>query len=369
MSNKLALCALLLVAFVFSASLSVEAQKRKMVSPTNILLEPTTDTIEPEANEAADIDQCHNGAVNDLPAVEDCVGAQWVNGNANGNQAHYREGDYIHYRIKFTNLKTDGTTYTVKLGYDIFDNNGRHAIDYLGTYNKDNRNAQPSPGLADYLVEPCLAGTNCAGTFTSQIGVPADPDLTGVIFQEPGVFTMWGGNFAVNGASAYGLENTVIRTISLTFTPTVSNPVLSWGGHIAASLDWGTNVATAGDINGSPYHMHILKNTDFAGQQDRQTSVSAIVSVGPSAAPAVVAGRVVDRYGRGIYNARVQLFDATDGTAKEARSNSFGYYRFDDMNVGDFYVMSVSHLRYKFVNGSISFSLDQDMFDMNFVAN
>ena len=128
MSNKLALCALLLVAFVFSASMSVEAQ-RKITKRSVVLSEPTYEALveaTPEANPAADIDQCHNGGVND--PVEPCVGAQWVNGNANGNQTHYREGDYIHYRLKFTNLVV-GQSYTIKLGYDIFVKIVRHAID------------------------------------------------------------------------------------------------------------------------------------------------------------------------------------------------------------------------------------------------
>jgi hypothetical protein len=364
MSNKLALCALLLVAFVFSASLSVDAQKRK-VNGAATLIEPVG-TLLPEANEAADIDQCHNGGVN--APVQPCVDGQWVNGNANGNQAHYAEGDYIHYRIKFTNLITTGRSYTILLGYDFL-KNGKHAIDYLGTYNKDSRFDPVSPGLADYPVEPCLTGAPCTGSVTSTWPIPKDNDeVTPFIMQEDGVFTMWGGN--ITGVSAYGYDGAETRTIAVTFIPTVSNPVLAWGGHISNVIDWGgNNTATAGDINGSPYHMRIQKNVDFTGQQDRQLSVSAIITTGPSAAPATITGRVTDRYGRGIYGARVQLFDASTGAATVAVTNTFGYYRFSDVAVGDAYVMSVYHSRYLFVNGSTSFSLEADLAGVNFVAN
>ena len=365
MSNKLALCALLLVAFVFSASMSVEAQ-RKITKGSIAPSEPTyVDLAEAatEANPAADIDQCFNGGVNQ--PVQPCVGDNWGNGNANGNKAHYREGDYIHYRLKFTNLVV-GTSYTVRLGYDIFDNGGRHAIDYLGTYNKDFRFDPVSPGVANYAVEPCLAGTNCAATYTSKIDIPADPDLVGNIFQEPGQFYMWGGT--LTATSAYGL-NGVIRTINVTFTADSANPVLAWGGHIAWQGDWGVSTATAGDINGSPYHMRLVNNGTFNGQQDRQLSVSAVLTTTPSAAPASVTGRVTDRFGRGIAGARVQLFNASTGAATYAISNTFGYYRFIDVEVGEFYVMSLTHKRYLFVNGSTSFSLDADLADMNFVAS
>jgi hypothetical protein len=367
MSNKLALCALLLVAFVFSASVSVDAQRKKVNGAISVFEPAPTEVLEPEANPAADIDQCHNGGVG--AAVEPCVGAQWVNGNANGNQAHYREGDYIHYRLKFTNLVV-GDSYTVKLGYDIFDNGGKHAIDYLGTYNKDARFAQPTPGIADYAIEPCLEGANCAALITSTIAIPADDvTVTPFITQESGVFTMWGGT--LTGTSAYGLENTVIRTISVTFTAGATNPVLAWGGHIAWQGDWGANgtAATAGDINGSPYHMRIVSNGVFNGEQNRQLSVSAIIGTTPTAAPASITGRVRDAYGRGISYARVQLFDALTGEARTAYSNSFGYYRFDEVTVGNLYVMSVAHKRYLFLDGSTSFTLEADLAGMDFVAS
>ena len=88
-----------------------------------------------------------------------------------------------------------------------------------------------------------------------------------------------------------------------------------------------------------------------------------------TAAPAVITGRVTDRYGRGISNARLQLFDASTGESTYATTNTFGYYRFDDVETDSFYVMSVSHKRYMFVNGSTSFSLTADVADMDFVAS
>jgi len=365
MSNKLALCALLLVAFVFSASLSVDAQKRKVNVAATLIETAPAETLLPEASPAADIDQCQNGQVGPPTINVDC-GSGWSNGNANGNNSHYQEGAYIHYRIKFSNL-VDGNTYQVLIGYDVLKGT-KHAIDYLGTYNADFR-FDPSPTLG-YNVDPCYNIAGCSGDTPDTLPIDRDPLIPGSIFVDSGVFTMWGGDLIsmeYDPTSNTGEE----RRIILTFKAESANPVLAWGGHIAWQGDWGANAtaSTAGDINGAPYHMRIVKNDYFTGQQDRSLQVSAITTTTPSAAPATITGRVTDRYGRGIYGARVQLFDASTGAATVAVTNTFGYYRFSDVAVGDAYVMSVYHSRYIFVNGSTSFSLEADLAGVNFVAN
>ena len=89
---------------------------------------------------------------------------------------------------------------------------------------------------------------------------------------------------------------------------------------------------------------------------------------GPTAAPASILGRVMNSYGRGVYGARVMLFDVSTGTAKYSITNTFGYYRFDDLPVGDLYELSVAHKRYKFSNSSLPFTLEADLMGMDFVA-
>src|SRR4051812_47907073 len=54
------------------------------------------------AADSADIDQCANGGVGN-PDLQ-CTGSNWQNGNLNGNQAHYNEGDSVPYRMKFGGL-------------------------------------------------------------------------------------------------------------------------------------------------------------------------------------------------------------------------------------------------------------------------
>src|SRR5690348_999652 len=79
-------------------------------------------------NDSATINQCRNGN----PAVQ-CAGSAWVTGNAGQSNSHWNERDFIAYRMLFGGLAVN-TVNTVIIGYDIIDN-GKHAIDYVGSYN------------------------------------------------------------------------------------------------------------------------------------------------------------------------------------------------------------------------------------------
>jgi hypothetical protein len=68
----------------------------------------------------------------------------------------------------------------------------------------------------------------------------------------------------------------------------------------------------------------------------------------PSTASGVeVSGRVLTAEGRGLRNAKVTITDSM-GNQRTATTGSFGYYRFEDVEVGSTYVMGVTSNRYRF---------------------
>lgn len=67
----------------------------------------------------------------------------------------------------------------------------------------------------------------------------------------------------------------------------------------------------------------------------------------PTAAPAMVAGKVTNMSGRGIRRAVVQMLDSS-GNVRYARTNSFGRFRFNDVEVGQTYIFSVEAKGYSF---------------------
>jgi aqualysin 1 len=89
---------------------------------------------------------------------------------------------------------------------------------------------------------------------------------------------------------------------------------------------------------------------------------------GPTAADALVSGRVVDNDGRSIRNVRVVLQRASDGETRVAQTSAFGYYRFDEVEVGHFYTIYIQSKRYRFENVPYSFTLSEDFSPTTFVG-
>ena len=85
----------------------------------------------------------------------------------------------------------------------------------------------------------------------------------------------------------------------------------------------------------------------------------------PTAAGVEIGGRVLTAEGRGVPGASLEM-SAASGEPRYARTNSFGYFRFNDVETGATYVFQVKHKTYSFdpqvvtINDSVS--------DLNFKA-
>ncbi len=106
---------------------------------------------------------------------------------------------------------------------------------------------------------------------------------------------------------------------------------------------------------------------DFAAPDGGTITSTSIQFAVPTAAGASISGRVLEGKGIGISGAIVILTDS-QGTSRTAKSNTFGYYRFDDLPVGQNYVLSVSSKRHEFDNPQRVINLGESIADMDFVA-
>lgn len=214
------------------------------------------------ANPSADIDQCKNGSTTNQ--ISPC---DWVNGSLGTNNSHYQEGDSVPFRIRFDNLATTGS-HTVTIEWDTT-KSGKHAYDYLTTWNRTETNADPCDNVTGCTVTP------------PPLAIPNDPNIPAndpsgppTIVQVPGVFTMWNGT--LTSASAYTVAGSYAgdssTRITLTFTAAEDDPVLAWAGHIASEADWGAGTSASG-IAGSPYHMRLIDLDGSGGNQDRSLKV------------------------------------------------------------------------------------------------
>lgn len=89
--------------------------------------------------------------------------------------------------------------------------------------------------------------------------------------------------------------------------------------------------------------------------------------LGASAAKVSVSGRALLRSSRGVSGAVLTLWDIETGETRQVMTNSFGHYQFDEVEVGKFYVMSISHPRYVFSQNTQTFSLEDTLTSLDFV--
>lgn len=95
--------------------------------------------------------------------------------------------------------------------------------------------------------------------------------------------------------------------------------------------------------------------------------IGADEALAPSAATVSVGGRLTTSMGNGIRNAIVTLTDS-NGNIRTMQTGSFGYYRFDGVNVGQAYVLSVTSKRHQFIDPSRLILLGEDALEIDFVA-
>jgi hypothetical protein len=87
-----------------------------------------------------------------------------------------------------------------------------------------------------------------------------------------------------------------------------------------------------------------------------------------TAAPVQLNGRALTPYGQGIAGASVVLTNPGTGETTVARTNTFGYYSFNDLQTGTLYVVTINHKRYTFEQNTRWFTLVDDLAGVDFVS-
>lgn len=103
----------------------------------------------------------------------------------------------------------------------------------------------------------------------------------------------------------------------------------------------------------------------YNGSETTEDKVRNVFLFGPSAASVSVSGRVMVGKNTGVSNARVILTDS-NGNVRTALSSSLGYYRFENVAVGETYVLSASAKLYQFNPQVVS--VMKEINDLNFSA-
>src|SRR5439155_1539165 len=183
-------------------ALTTVAAPQPTPAPTPTPTPGPTPTYLPAPNPSLKLDQCANGP----PSTPDPCTADtaWVTGNLGTGNSHYFEGDSVPYRISFANLSTTGT-HTVAFQWDTT-KSGKHAIDYVTTFNRTVTTA-----------DPCAGVTGCGSP--TVFPIPPDPNFAAACptcTQVSGNFTIYNG--VITAVSAYTLTGTYSGDSSTSIT-------------------------------------------------------------------------------------------------------------------------------------------------------
>lgn len=86
----------------------------------------------------------------------------------------------------------------------------------------------------------------------------------------------------------------------------------------------------------------------------------------PTAAGVTVSGRVVGFNDKGIPGVTVVLFGGSDAVERTAKTDVRGNFKFEDVEVGQFYILSVQQDRYVFTMNTYTFNLLEERTDIIF---
>ena len=138
-----------------------------------------------------------------------------------------------------------------------------------------------------------------------------------------------------------------------------SSPAANMGNNCVL-----TNVCTLPVSTGSI--VFDQRGVGFSRNVGGTVDVGSFEVLAPTAANATISGRVLTPEGRGLRNAQVSLTDA-NGNLRTAMSNSFGYFRFTEVESGQTYIIGVRSKRYLFTPQILT--INEDVTELILTAN
>jgi hypothetical protein len=185
----------------------------------------------------------------------------------------------------------------------------------------------------------CACGSVCSGT-----SVIEDLRVNGLLVGSEIPFVVVSGSVTV--------QTDVNGNVFLAATPNSQITVTVSGGTVTLFLNQQTSTGV-GDITVNALRIQanlVGVTTDIIVSQSHS---DIVCSLGPTAATTSISGRVVNSKQRGEFNVIVTLAD-TSGEQRSVKPNSFGYFRFDDVAVGETYIVGVRSKRQIFTPQVIS---------------
>jgi hypothetical protein len=138
--------------------------------------------------------------------------------------------------------------------------------------------------------------------------------------------------------------------------PNISGRVTSINLFLPAACD-----------NQAQVQVRIIAN-DAVGQ-DEWIGINNVVfsNLPPTSANVSVGGRALYDNGSPVSRAQITMLDSM-GNTRTATTNSFGYYRFDEVEVGQTYILEINSRKIYFPNPTRIVSVEDNLSDVDFIA-
>ena len=176
--------------------------------------------------------------------------------------------------------------------------------------------------------------------------------------------------FQTDTANGMWTKATNTGSTATTLTADATTPTLQPGIHTL--YFFATDGSEATSINPAiPPEIKIKNGFDDLAPESSpviggiNAYVFLVIPPGTTAASVTVGGRVFSPTGRGLARARVVITNS-DGTTRTAITNSFGYYRFNQVEVGQTYIVSVRSKQYRFDPQVLT--VTDELTNLNFTA-
>ncbi len=218
-----------------------------------------------------------------------------------------------------------------------------------------NNTSNTGGGFVCFQLTLSLGNTIVAGNTASGANPPEIHFVGGTI-------TSAGNNLVGDsvGDAANTLNPITYQGTDILDTPPLLGALQNNGGQTptlalisgSPAIDAGSNALALDPFDGSPL---ATDQRGFGRIIDAPPTSVPVVDIGayeafglsPTAANVVVSGRVLTRKGRGISSARVCLSNNT-GDTRCVVTNTFGYFKFEEVQTGIAYGLTARHKRYRF---------------------
>jgi len=245
-----------------------------------------------------------------------------------------------------------------------------------------------------------FTGTNAVGTLCS-FGSCLTGELLPTISRTMNFQLVARDNRAGGGGIRSAQTSVTVDAGSGPFNVTSPNTAVTYNGLTSQTVTWNVANTTAAPVScanvnillstngGTSFPTTLLANTPNDGSQNVtipntgtttarikvQCSTSCFFDISnanftiltATAANVSLGGRVATAQGVGINNAVITLTDQ-NGNTRTARTGSFGNYRFNDLQAGQTYVLTVTRKGYSFDQSTQIINLDTDFAEANFIA-